>query len=142
MVNRRQFMMDSSKIAVIFGITGITPFLNGCYGTKVIQATEVEGQVMVTKSDFEGLKYVMIETDKLQAPLLVSMVEEVGYVALLMECTHKGCNVHPAGEVIQCGCHGSQFSYTGEVLKRPATDPLKTYKVSVTGDNIYVHLDE
>jgi Rieske Fe-S protein len=47
-------------------------------------------------------------------------------------CTHMGCTVTPAGEKLNCPCHGSQYdALTGKVLRGPASQPLAKIPVAV-----------
>ena len=53
-------------------------------------------------------------------------------------CTHKQGPLSEGtldGSTVTCPWHGSEFNVcTGAVLHGPATDPLKTYTVTVEGD--------
>ena len=57
-------------------------------------------------------------------------------------CTHEYCNLSYgklSGYENECDCHGSRFDIrTGAVLLPPALEPLKTFKVSTEGEDIYV----
>ncbi|MEU3985634.1 Rieske (2Fe-2S) protein [Streptomyces sp. NPDC026672] len=60
------------------------------------------------------------------------------YKAFSSKCTHQGCAVSSIADgAIVCPCHGSQFSVEdGSVKKGPATQPLASAKVTVSGDEI------
>lgn len=54
--------------------------------------------------------------------------DESGEVHLVKTtCTHLGCglNWNNAEKSWDCPCHGSRFSYAGEVLNGPAVKPLE-----------------
>jgi nitrite reductase/ring-hydroxylating ferredoxin subunit len=54
------------------------------------------------------------------------------------KCTHRQGPLSKGqldGSTVTCPNHGAQFNVcTGEVLRGPAKDPLKTYRVIVDGD--------
>jgi len=62
-------------------------------------------------------------------------------------CTHEGCLIsdnhiiEDDGKTVECTCHGSHFNIkTGEVTGPPAAESLKTYKVKVEGEEVFVEV--
>ncbi|MGJ6981092.1 Rieske (2Fe-2S) protein [Aestuariimicrobium soli] len=53
-------------------------------------------------------------------------------------CTHQQCPVTSVEDgVINCNCHGSQFSISdGSVVRGPASEPLASKPVTQNGDQI------
>lgn len=62
------------------------------------------------------------------------------YNAFTATCTHQGCTVASVSDnQITCPCHGSIFSaQDGSVIQGPATEPLASKPVIVSGDQIYL----
>ncbi|MBZ5686437.1 MAG: Rieske 2Fe-2S domain-containing protein [Acidobacteriia bacterium] len=54
------------------------------------------------------------------------------------KCTHRGGPLNEGkleGSTVTCPWHGAQFNVcTGAVLRGPATEPVKTYRVTVEGE--------
>jgi 3-phenylpropionate/trans-cinnamate dioxygenase ferredoxin component len=61
-----------------------------------------------------------------------------GFCATQAACTHRGGPLNEGaidGTTVTCPLHGSQFDVcTGAVLRGPAKEPVRTYRVIVEGD--------
>ncbi|MEU6544971.1 Rieske (2Fe-2S) protein [Streptomyces sp. NPDC046859] len=70
--------------------------------------------------------------------VVVSQPAAGDFKAFSTICTHQNCPMTDLKEdTLSCACHGSQFSVLdGSVKKGPATQPLATKKISVSGDSI------
>ncbi|MBI2599001.1 non-heme iron oxygenase ferredoxin subunit [Candidatus Curtissbacteria bacterium] len=61
-------------------------------------------------------------------------------------CTHEYCELSYDGGKLEgyeteCDCHGSKFDVrTGKVLLPPAVEDLKTYSLTIEGDDIFVEI--
>ncbi len=69
--------------------------------------------------------------------IVVAQPQAGQVVAFSAICTHKGCTVAPAGDRLNCPCHGSVFeAFTGAVVNGPAQDPLPEFPVKLDGDAV------
>jgi len=66
------------------------------------------------------------------------------YYAFGDTCTHEGCSLADGkleGTTVTCPCHGSQFNVTsGEVLRGPAREPVRSYRVRLEDDALQVEV--
>jgi nitrite reductase/ring-hydroxylating ferredoxin subunit len=57
-------------------------------------------------------------------------------------CTHKACSLAKGkldGTTVTCPCHGSQFDVTtGEVLRGPAQQAVRSRLVQIEGESLLV----
>jgi nitrite reductase/ring-hydroxylating ferredoxin subunit len=67
------------------------------------------------------------------------------YYATDNECTHGAASLADGildGDVIECSLHFGAFHVpTGKVMAPPCAIPLRTYKVVMRGDDVFVDLD-
>jgi len=74
---------------------------------------------------------------------LLNMYLQTGqenYSALLMQCTHKGCELKPQGNYLACPCHGSEFDNKGVVQNPPAEQNLQNFQTKADDKNVYINL--
>lgn len=62
------------------------------------------------------------------------------YIAVSQACTHQGVTVNyqSSSHQFYCPSHGAAFSETGAVMVGPATNALKQYQTTLTGNMLRV----
>ena len=72
--------------------------------------------------------------------IMVIRISDTQVIAVSAICTHAGCSMdYSAGpQVLDCPCHGSQFSIDGRVVRGPANRPLRVYGVALANDKITI----
>lgn len=126
--------------ALTGGLACMELMLPGCASTPYVDFTLEGQQLQVQKAAFGTRDFVMVKVDTLPAPLYVRRLENQEYVAVHLKCTHRGCTVAPAGSILECPCHGSQYSTSGTVIQGPAPNDLQQYPVTTDGDHLYIQL--
>jgi cytochrome b6-f complex iron-sulfur subunit len=122
--------------------------LSSCAGLYYASFTVEEGMWRISKSEFKQIKggkqierdFVVIQSDSMQYPIGIFRTPKLDYIASLMQCTHRGCELNIGGGIYNCPCHGSEFDRLGRVLQGPAEENLKSFSITTDNDHIYVHV--
>lgn len=82
----------------------------------------------------------------LAVPICLVRVDGELVFALHDVCSHQYYELHEGyvdGTDIECALHGSSFDLaTGAPDSLPAVTPIPTYAVKITGDDVWVDLDQ
>lgn len=146
-MDRKEFIKSCGYVCL--GGAAFMTLFQSCAGTTYFAQTSFENnRIAIKKSEFiqtkkekvKERKFVLVKTEKSAFPICVYKISETEYTALLLQCTHKGCELQPQGSYLVCPCHGSEFTNKGEVQNPPAERNLQTYKTTIDNENIYIHL--
>ena len=146
-MERREFVKICGFACL--GGTALVTLLQSCASSNYFAQTVFENnQIVIKKTEFVKTeknksvqrKYVLVKSEKYNYPICVYKTIEENYIALLMECTHNGCELQPYGDYLICPCHGSEFTNKGIVQNPPAEANLKTFNIKTDNENIYVQL--
>jgi Rieske Fe-S protein len=75
--------------------------------------------------------------------LAVTRISEDTVVAVSRRCTHEGCTVNlptAPGRTMDCPCHGSRFTTTGQVVNGPAGRALSSFPTRIEGNEVVITL--
>ena len=140
--SRRDFMKKCGLISTGLIYGGGFLMLEGCASVSYLPFNEENNLLVINKSHFIKEKYGLIGFKNLPAPIYITKLNDDSYSAVLLECTHNRCEVSPAGNLLICPCHGSEFSNTGKVLQPPAERDLYSFKIISDSQNIYINVTE
>jgi cytochrome b6-f complex iron-sulfur subunit len=143
-MKRRKFIKSCCYSTI--GITLAGSILQSCGSIYYASVSRNANRLVIAKSEFWELKkdkkvyrsFVLIKTEDSEFPICIYNIKEDSYVASLLKCTHRGCELNVGGGIYSCPCHGSEFSVQGDVLEGPAEDKLKTFKIETDNENIYL----
>lgn len=146
-MKRNEFIKTCGSICLS---TSAVAFLLQSCGAIHYAAYTKEGNILkLGRSEFIELKsgkvserpFVIIKESSQLFPICIYKNGDQAN-ALLMQCTHQGCEVNPNPYSLVCPCHGSEFDTAGKVISPPAEDPLTTYQVTADESHFYIHLTQ
>jgi Rieske Fe-S protein len=124
------------------------PVLLGCQSVYYTTGTMESNGISVSPSAFKYLKkdremirqYIIVRNDSLEFPIYLYRFSDHEYSALLMKCTHQGNELQASGDHLHCSAHGSEFNNKGVVAQGPAEENLRSFKVSVENEKVFIDL--
>ena len=145
-MNRRKFIKEGCTACLSF--TVLSSLVSSCTATKYATGNLVKDGVTVSKDEFKvkqkgGTAYssfIIVRNDSLQFPICVYRFSDTEYSALWMKCAHQGAELSASGDMLQCPAHGSEFNNRGQVTNGPANTNLRTFPVTVNGNEIFIDL--
>ena len=146
-MDRKEFIKTCGFACL--GGSALVTLLESCASSNYFALSTLDrNQLLVKKSEFIKIgkntqtlrKYVLVKTDKFSFPIVVYRLGSENYSALLLQCTHKGCELQPQGDYLVCPCHGSEFTNQGIVQNPPAEQNLQNFKTTTDDENIYIQL--
>lgn len=128
------------KILAAGAVCGSVPILPGCAASlPYLQTTLKNHQLIVKRTKFKG-RAAFLENPQTKKPIYLHRFPDGTFAAVLTRCTHKGCQVNATPDHLVCPCHGSEFTYRGEVINGPADKPLFQFNVTTDAEHIYIEL--
>lgn len=145
-MNRKKFIKSCCYSAI--GIPIVGSILHSCGSIYYAKISVNKERLILAKSEFIKIKknkkvyrsFVLIKPNNSDFPICLYKTDNNVYVASLLKCTHRECELNVGGGIYTCPCHGSEFSVTGKVLEGPADKDLKTFKTESDNENIYIYL--
>ncbi len=137
-MERRDFLKASCSACLLGGFGLALSNLTSCSSSDVYETRVTGRTVTIPRSAIKGL--LIVQPENLDYDIALVQREGTPYVALLMQCTHASNPVHFDGTGYTCPLHGSRFSQNGQVVRGPASRPLRELKTRVEGENVVVEI--
>lgn len=134
-MNRRQFIR---RLEVLTGGAAALS-AGGCLPFQFANVTVAGRRLLVRAGDI-GVRGALLDPPGGQLPIFVFRLPDGGYSAVSTRCMHRGCPVEPTADRLVCPCHGSEYSYAGDVLKGPTERPLRRFAATAESDVVAIEL--
>lgn len=100
-------------------------------------ASSAQGGSEIVALDKVPVGGALSAKDAAGKPIIVAQPTAGTAVAFSAICTHMQCTVAPAGDKLNCPCHGSVYqAATGEVVRGPAPRALAKVAVKVVSGTV------
>ena len=147
MMNRRKFL-GTTCLSCVGGVIGLS-VVQSCASTSSLINAEIAGSDLIVpiekfrKLGKDSNNYrtnLVVSNDKLSNPICIYRIDKDTYRAFLLLCTHQGAELQVFGDRMECPAHGSEFNSSGVPTDGPATEPLRSFPVTITANQLLISL--
>ena len=138
-MKRREFVRRLPIVTTGLAV-GATPLVSGCSGVPYVSPAVGPTGLAFPADSLGPDGDVFVQAPDMERPVYVRRDEAGRLSAVLAACTHRGCQPERVGDRLACPCHGSEFTFDGEVITGPATEPLARYAIEEAGGEIRVRV--
>lgn len=138
-MKRRDFVRRLPVVSASLAAVS-TAGLSACGGVPWLAPRPVPGGLEIASGDVAETGSVMVQGPGMERPIHLSRTASGDAVAVLASCTHRGCQPEPLGDRLACPCHGSEFTFAGEVISGPADRPLERYETVERDGSILIRI--
>ena len=147
-MDRKEFIKNCGFACVGGGAMAI--LLQSCGVSKTLSGTIKDSDLIVAVQDFETKagsethykKYIIVNNDVLKFPICLYRFDAKNYSALWLRCAHQGAELQVFGDKLQCPAHGSEYDNKGNVTNGPADKNLRSFPVTIDGNNLKISLQK
>jgi cytochrome b6-f complex iron-sulfur subunit len=140
-IDRRRFL---KQMEVLAGgvMCGALPLLaGGCAArARYLTPTVLGDRLGVPVASADVAAGLLVEDPRSDLPIYLRRTAPGAYTAVSTKCGHRGCQVEPAADRMACPCHGSEYTFTGDILQGPTERPLTRFRVTADAAMVYIHL--
>lgn len=139
-LNRRKFMRTCGLAVAGLAGTSALHLLQGCQAPRAVAYRQEGDTLVLSLGTFAEIDHAVIRHPDAPAGVFVARLKDNRFSAVLLKCSHRGCDVSPAGDLLICPCHGSEYTRTGVVVSPPAPFDLYRFPVTTDENNLYITL--
>lgn len=143
-MQRKEFLKTCAFACL--SLTAVGTLLPSCQASHTIIGSIEKDTLQFPLIDFVDVKknqlkkYLVVQHESLQYPIVVYHIAENEFEAFLMRCPHQGAELQVFGERLQCPAHGSEFDIHGKVMNPPADQNLRRFDLEIIDEKIIIHL--
>ncbi|MEQ1691994.1 MAG: Rieske (2Fe-2S) protein [Gemmatimonas sp.] len=140
MQDRRRFLQQLELLAGGLVCTALPGILGGCAARMRYATPTVVGDRLAVPVVDVVAAGLLVEDPGADLPIFVRRTTTGEFTAVSTRCMHRGCQVEPGAEKLVCPCHGSEYTFAGDVLQGPTQRALTRYRVTSDRETVYIHV--